>query len=116
MKVMGHDDIPRPEYPRPQFRRENNWINLNGEWDFAFDDSNLGLKEKWYKEEKAQNFTKKIIVPFCFQSGLSGIEDNSFHDIIWYKKEVNIPKEYLKKKKILHFGAVDHSCRVYING
>jgi len=43
MEISEQDKIPRPEYPRPQFVRENNWLNLNGEWDFAFDDLNLGL-------------------------------------------------------------------------
>ena len=35
----------RKEYPRPQFVRDE-WINLNGEWDFEFDDLNKGQKEK----------------------------------------------------------------------
>ena len=108
--------IPRPEYPRPQFVRENNWINLNGEWDFVFDDGNIGLKERWYKTENSKKFNKKIIVPFCFQSKLSGIEDNSFHDIIWYRREFEIPKQFNKEKSILHFGAVDYRCLIYLNG
>jgi hypothetical protein len=29
--------MPRPEYPRPQLRRQD-WTNLNGEWSFAFDE------------------------------------------------------------------------------
>ena len=36
MEKLGEENIPRPEYPRPQFIRTDNWINLNGEWDFAF--------------------------------------------------------------------------------
>ena len=44
-------EIPRPEYPRPQFFRKD-WINLNGNWDFAFDDSATGLKERWYKKKQ----------------------------------------------------------------
>ncbi|ANS75301.1 hypothetical protein AWM70_12360 [Paenibacillus yonginensis] len=38
--------IPRTEYPRPQFEQKN-WLCLNGEWEFAFDDANIGEKEKW---------------------------------------------------------------------
>jgi beta-galactosidase/beta-glucuronidase len=83
MENFRDGNIPRPEYPRPQFVRENNWINLNGEWDFVFDDTNRGLKERWYKKENSKNFDRKIVVPFCFQSKLSGIEDNSFHEVIW---------------------------------
>ncbi|MFX1530335.1 MAG: sugar-binding domain-containing protein, partial [Promethearchaeota archaeon] len=119
MKETDKDNkntIPRPEYPRPQFIRENNWINLNGEWDFAFDDTNIGLKEKWYKNDSFTKFNRKILVPFSFQSKLSGIEDTSFHDVIWYRREFEIPQEFRDKKAILHFGAVDYRCRVYVNG
>lgn len=116
MNNLEQENIPRPEYPRPQFKREDNWINLNGEWDFSFDDLNIGLMERWYKKEKAQKFKKKINVPFCFQSKLSGIEDNSFHEIIWYRREFKISKEFQEKKVILHLGAVDYSCIVYVNG
>ncbi|MHA1486152.1 MAG: glycoside hydrolase family 2, partial [Promethearchaeota archaeon] len=92
MENLREANIPRPEYPRPQFVREGNWINLNGEWDFSFDDADIGLKERWYKKENSKNFDRKIMVPFCFQSKLSGIEDNSFHDIIWYRRVFDIPK------------------------
>ena len=37
------------DYPRPQFVR-NNWENLNGAWDFAFDDAHCGEQESWYKD------------------------------------------------------------------
>ncbi|MFW9823652.1 MAG: glycoside hydrolase family 2 protein [Candidatus Thorarchaeota archaeon] len=116
MKKTEQRNIPRPEHPRPQFVRENNWINLNGEWDFAFDDSNLGIKERWYKKEALNKFGKKIIVPFCFQSKLSGIEDTSFHEVIWYRREFVLRPEFLKNRVLLHFGAVDYSCMVYVNG
>ena len=116
MKSINLDSLPRPEYPRPQFVRENNWINLNGEWDFAFDEDNIGLKEKWYRENSSKTFDKKIIVPFCFQSKLSGIEELSFHDVIWYRREFIIPQEFKEERVILHFGAVDYRCTVYLNG
>ena len=50
------------DYPRPQFVRTD-WENLNGTWDFGFDDENAGEKEKWYQEFKGD---KKINVPFTF--------------------------------------------------
>ncbi|NLE54679.1 MAG: hypothetical protein GX617_07070, partial [Lentisphaerae bacterium] len=34
--------IPRPEYPRPQFVRED-WLNLNGDWQFEIDTGDSGL-------------------------------------------------------------------------
>ncbi len=103
MENLSEANIPRPEYPRPQFVRENNWINLNGEWDFGFDDANIGLKERWYKKVNLKNFDRKIIVPFCFQSKLSGIEDNSFHEVIWYRRVFDIPIKFNDKKVLLNF-------------
>ena len=115
MKNFGENYLPRPEYPRPQLVRKDNWVNLNGEWDFAFDDSNRGLHERWYLKESSNNFDKKIIVPFCFQSKLSGIEDLSFHEVFWYRKEFKIENRFNGKKILLHFGAVDYKCVIYLN-
>ena len=116
MRFKDQEKTPRPEYPRPQFIREDNWLNLNGEWDFAFDDIDTGLKERWYKKGASGKFDKKILVPFCFQSKLSGIGDTSFHDVIWYRRKFVIPEEFKEEKVILHFGAVDYRCFVYLNG
>ena len=38
----------KQEYPRPQLVREK-WQSLNGFWDFAFDDADQGILQKWYK-------------------------------------------------------------------
>jgi beta-galactosidase/beta-glucuronidase len=103
----------RNEYPRPQLVRKN-WLNLNGEWDFYFDDDNKGLAEKWYI--KFPENPKKIIVPFAYQTALSGIHDTTFHDIVWYHRTFEVPKEWKNKQIILHFGAVDYRAWVYING
>ncbi|MEH6991836.1 sugar-binding domain-containing protein [Neobacillus drentensis] len=103
----------RPEYPRPQLVRKE-WLNLNGEWDFTFDDENVGLREKWFQNEKA--FDQKINVPFAYQTKLSGINDPSFHDHVWYRREFSVPKEWNDQKVVLHFGAVDYRAWIYVNG
>ncbi|OMF21179.1 glycoside hydrolase family 2 [Paenibacillus sp. FSL H8-0548] len=102
----------RNEYPRPQFERTS-WLNLNGEWEFAYDDTNVGCDNRWYEGE---NFDRKIQVPFCYQSELSGIHEQAFHDIVWYRKNVELPSEYAGKRIILHFGAVDYEAKVWVNG
>ena len=102
----------RREYPRPQLVR-NLWLNLNGKWSFAFDDSNIGIKEKWYK---TPSFNQEIEVPFAFQTKLSGIQDTGFHDYMWYHRTFRIPSEMEGKQIILHFGAVDYMAYVYVNG
>ena len=102
----------RQEYPRPDFQREN-WINLNGQWDFAFDDDNVGISQCW---EVNFPVVRKIEVPFCYQSKLSGIAEHEIHPILWYHREVTVPESFSGKRILLHFGAVDHSCQVYLNG
>ena len=72
------------DYPRPQFVR-NNWENLNGTWDFGFDDGNCGEREKWFENFKGD---KKIQVPFTYETEMSGIQDESRHDNIWYRRTV----------------------------
>lgn len=99
-------------YPRPQLVRKE-WLNLNGEWEFAFDDANVGLQEKWFKN--ATSFDQVIQVPFAYQTVLSGIHDSSFHDYVWYRRSFEIPNGMKKKRIILHFGAVDYHAMVYVN-
>lgn len=104
--------VYREEYPRPQFVRSG-WKNLNGEWEFAFDDEDVGLSEKWYRKEK--RFDKTIQVPFVYQSKLSGIGETAGHDIVWYKRTFSAKREK-GKEMLLHFGAVDYEASVYVNG
>ena len=88
--------MPRPEYPLPQFRREN-WTNLNGTWSFAFDDAGEGLARGWQgvtpEDLRSGNspFDRQIVVPFCYQSKLSGIGETDFHDVVWYARTFEYP-------------------------
>ncbi|WP_169082501.1 glycoside hydrolase family 2 protein [Paenibacillus sp. PL91] len=100
------------DYPRPQFVRDN-WLCLNGEWSFRFDDRNVGEKEKW--QEKFEE-THKINVPFTYETKASGIGIEEFHPQVWYNKAVHIPKESEGKRVILHFQAVDYEAKVWVNG
>lgn len=104
---------PRADYPRPQFVRDS-WMNLNGEWEFEFDDDRVGSKEKWHLGNKA--LSKRIQVPFAFQSKLSGIGSNEFHDVVWYRRDLAIPDSFANKRILLHFGAVDYEASVWVNG
>lgn len=96
----------RPEYPRPQFERRK-WLNLNGKWQFDFTDN--------LEEQQPQALTQMIEVPYVFQSKQSGIEIKSFHDGVWYQRELMVPDTWQDKRLLLHFGAVDYHCWVYIN-
>ena len=104
---------PRPEHPRPDFMRDT-FLNLNGQWSFAFDDTNRGLDEQWY--DPSHPLDGKIIVPFCYQSKASGIGlANEAHPIMWYRRSFHIPSEMRGRRILLRFGAVDYACSVYIN-
>ena len=107
-------NIPRPEHPRPDFMRDT-FHNLNGVWEFAFDDGNIGLAEGWYKPE--HKLDKTITVPFCYQSAASGIgPTDEIHPIMWYRRSFTVPAEMLGRNILLKFGAVDFEATVYING
>lgn len=105
-------DVPRKEYPRPQFERTA-WINLNGQWDYAFDFSNTGMEKNY---PNATGFDDKIMVPFCPESSLSGVGFKDFINNIWYHREIDIPYEWEGKKVLLNFGAVYFNSEVYIDG
>ncbi|MEK0315785.1 glycoside hydrolase family 2 protein [Cohnella sp. 56] len=91
-----------------------NWINLNGQWEFEFDDDNTGIREKWYDGKKP--LPRRIHVPFAYQSQLSGINDQAFHEAVWYRTQLHIPASFKNKRILLHFGAVDYEASVWVNG
>ena len=105
--------IPRSEHPRPQFQRDA-WINLNGPWDFAMDPNVVGLEEQW--QTQPRRFDKKITVPFCVESKLSGIGHTDFINAVWYRRTFNVPQDWKGKRLFLHFGAVDYECHAWVNG
>jgi beta-galactosidase/beta-glucuronidase len=108
--------IPRPEHPRPQFVRDS-WMNLNGEWDFLFDFGNSGRERDLYDPEVfLRQQTRKITVPFCPESRLSGIGYTDWMAAVWYHRAFDLTEEQLGGRVILHFGAVDYHSVVYLNG
>ncbi len=105
-------NIPRPEYPRPQLSR-NDWINLNGQWEFEIDNAMVGLAKKYYEREHLDG---EITVPFCPESVLSGIGNVDYMNCVWYKRELKIPDHWKGQTVLVHFGAVDYFARVWVNG
>ena len=105
-------NIPRPEYPRPQFERAD-WVNLNGQWTCELDMSKTGDQRGW---KDSKGLSQKITVPFCPESQLSGIGHTDFIPCIWYQRSVSIPAEWTGKRILLQFGAADYETHVYING
>ena len=103
----------KKDYPRPQFVR-NQWENLNGTWDFCFDDKNVGEIEKWYEDFKGN---LEIQVPFTFETKLSGIQEETRHDNIWYHRTIQVDASKLNDNNyILHFEGSDFVTKLWVNG
>ncbi len=106
-------NIPRPEHPKPQFCRKN-WQNLNGSWKFEIDSANSGEARGLHCSNA--EFSREIIVPFCPESKLSGVEEIDFMNSVWYKRSITVTKEQLCGRIVIHFGAVDYECTLFVNG
>ncbi len=140
--------IPRPEYPRPDRQRGRvegvDWLNLNGAWQFRFDQERRGEDEQWY-QPGGPEWREQIIVPFCWESlaawgeGDAAGNDNYFstrcyidpvsvtlqnhrqaprHEVGWYRRHVSIPEKgaWRGKRVILTIGAADFFTDVWCNG
>lgn len=96
-----------PEYPRPLLVRDS-YMNLNGYWDYAFTDT----------YHRPLTFDGKILVPFSPEAALSGVNRQlQPEEYLWYHRVIDIEEARLKGHRlILHFGAVDQACAVYVNG
>ncbi len=101
------------EYPRPQFRRED-WQGLNGEWEFAFDDKNEGIKSGLWQGNKA--LPLKINVPFSYEYPASGVGDTAQHDVVWYRRTFAIAEGNGGSRALLCFNAADYQTDVWLNG
>ncbi len=96
------------EYPRPAFAREG-WTCLNGLWEYAFTQG----------ETAPSRFDGQILVPFSPEAPLSGVDRQLRpEEFLWYRRTFFLPEGALEKGRriLLHFGAVDQICAVYLNG
>lgn len=98
-------EVPLAEYPRPQMRREN-WVCLNGRWKYAIRNDEC-RPEVWDGE---------IVVPYSPETLLSGVQRQvSPEQVLWYERTVNMDMPEDGKRVLLHFGAVDQVCTVWLN-
>ena len=93
------------EYPRPQMVRKK-WQNLNGIWEYAITS----------KVDNHPDFIGEILVPFAIESALSGVKRSLKPDeLLWYRRKFNLPEGWAGQRVLLHFGAVDWKCKVWVN-
>lgn len=110
--TKGESKVVREEYPRPQLVREN-YTCLNGVWQFMLDNGRSGVERRLY--EKDEKLSGEILVPFCPQSQLSKVAHTDFILGCVYKRTFTLPEKRQGERTILHFGAVDYHCNVYVN-
>jgi beta-galactosidase/beta-glucuronidase len=110
----AEQETPRPEHPRPRLVRDG-WVSLNGVWEFDSDRSRIGLHNNWYEGKR---LPLRIVVPFAYQWPASGQNDKAVEEVVWYAKSFSVPDEWLHNDidVLLHFGAVDYRCTVWLNG
>ena len=101
----------RNEYPRPHFRRDN-WLSLNGMWEFEFDDNHDGEMRGIHSGKI--KLEREINVPFTYQYPASGIGDKTFHDTLWYRR--SFVYDRAGDSAILGFNASDYITTVWVNG
>ena len=100
-------------YPRPQLQRAQ-WQDLDGPWDFAHDDLDVGRGQGWSRGDGP--FDRTIEVPYPPESELSGIHDPAVHPVVWYRRGVRIEGPGPDRRVLLHLGAVDYLAEVWVNG
>ena len=103
-------EIPLPEHPRPDFERTE-WINLNGYWDFTFDEA---IAQQGIETCTSSGFDRRILVPFPWSSKLSEVSDDG--DIAWYARKVTVPKSWEGKRVFVVVGASDWQTDAWFDG
>ena len=111
--LVAAQEIPRAEFPQPQFARAE-WLSLNGTWQFEFDDGNAGLDRDWGAGTRV--FSRRILVPYAPETQRSGIRETGFHPWVWYRRTVALPPTWTGRRVLLKFGAVDYRAMVWVNG
>ena len=97
-----------PEHPRPQLVRDG-WMVLNGWWDHTFTSAEV--------EDMPNRWDGQILVPFSPEAPLSGVGRTLQPDeALWYRRTFQVASDFLRARLLLHFGAVDQDCRVWVDG
>ena len=108
-------EIPKSEHPRPDWRRDA-WQCLNGPWQFAFEEGQSGESLAWQNWPDTKVTSREIVVPFPWESRLSGIGEPDRRGTGWYFRRFEIPPDWRDKRIWLTVGAADFEATVWVNG
>jgi beta-galactosidase/beta-glucuronidase len=98
------------------------WTSLDGTWQFGYDDSGVGLAERWFDPSNDAGFEQQIEVPFPPESPASGVDVRGFHPVVWYRRTIDHDALVSPSagddstRALVHFGAVDHRTKVWFDG
>jgi beta-galactosidase/beta-glucuronidase len=107
--VRATDPHVQRGYPRPQLERQQ-WLSLNGEWDFSLDPEG-----SWSHPDEVV-WESRIQVPYAPESRASGIGNTGFYKAVWYRRQLETFPWPDGHRILLHFGAVDYQATVWVNG
>ncbi|WP_099332817.1 sugar-binding domain-containing protein [Actinomyces minihominis] len=109
---------PLPDYPRPQLVRKG-WSSLNGPWDYAIQPLREERDNPLAVDDPADPpgvWDGKITVPFSPEMPLSGVNRTlQPSETLWYSRSFSVEPSS-GERVLLHFGAIDQSCRVAVDG
>lgn len=107
-------DAVLPEYPRPQLVRDS-YLNLNGWWEHAI--TPVDPATTTTHPSRPTGWDGPILVPFAPEAPLSGVGRTVQPDEhLWYRREITLPEGFVRDRVLLHLGAVDQDCEIWIDG
>lgn len=100
-------------HPRPMLTRAD-WRSLDGTWEFALGED--GDHAAW--RDGTTPLPRSIRVPFAPQAPASGVGLDPASGRVWYRRvlEADEVRRTGDDRVLLHFGAVDHTADVWVNG
>lgn len=106
-----------PEHPRPRMQRDK-YAMLNGVWEYAIVPVEGKVDaETLLQQEIPSRWDGQIVVPFSPEAPLSGVGRTVRpHELLLYRRKIDLPKLVDNQRLILHFDAVDWMCACFVNG
>ena len=106
-----------PEHPRPRMQRDN-YVMLNGVWEYAIAPVDGEVDAETLAQQAIPSrWDGQIVVPFSPEAPLSGVGRTVHpHELLWYRRKIDLPKLTDDQRLILHFEAVDWMCACFVNG